>query len=95
MISKVTPKITLRGCDLSWLGTIALLGTGVTDGTIVLRKRLDGGTFAGSGDITLTFSGIATVPSPFSASGDKEAEATLSIDVKYDGTNAPIRVSVS
>jgi len=92
-ISKIEPTITLRGIEQTWFDSIPLLGAAATNATIVLRKRADGGTWAGSGDVTLTASGIVVPQQPLKASGDNPDESTLLLTVKYDGTNVPIRVS--
>lgn len=90
----VDPKITLRGCDLGWLGTVALLGSSVSGGTVVLRDRLSGGRF-GTSTLTLTASGYAHCGQPYRASQRGAAVADVILEVVYDGTNAPIRVAAA
>jgi len=99
-IDKVQPSITIRGLDLEWLKSTNIPRAGTT-GThantkIYLRKR-SGSSFVADATeehILLTAAGRAWVDDPFSDSGDG-AEASVTIQPYYDGTNTPIVVDTT
>lgn len=94
-IEEINPRITIRGIDPSWFTTIGgMEGAGVTNATVVFRKRDPDGIFTGN-TLTLTASGLVHCPQPHRASGRGASECEAILEVIYDGVNAPIRLTVS
>jgi len=101
-IAEIQPVLTLRGIDLEWLKAtnIPLKGLDVThtNTTVYFRKRDDGGTFVADGTaqhIKLTMAGLATIQDVFDGSGNKAAECSLVLPLKYDGTNSPVVINAA
>jgi len=94
-IESIKPSITI-GCNKASDATTALLAG--TEGThansiIFLRKRDDGGTFVAdvtAEHIKFTAAGIAHLEQVWTASNQGAATVGIRMDLKYDGTNAPI-----
>jgi len=93
-ISAIEPTITVTSTAIPALA--ALLGASGA-ASIILRKRVDGGTFAtGAGsELTLAGTGLATFTKPFGASGNQRGEMSIQAHLKFDGTNAPITATLS
>jgi hypothetical protein len=89
-VSAVSPKIDVTSTRISAL--LDLLGT---DGAIavVLRKRVDGGTFDAT-TLTLSGTGLATFTDPFNGSGPRRGQMTLRANLKYDGNSAPLGLTL-
>jgi hypothetical protein len=86
-ISAIVPKITAssskQGAILSLLGASGAF-------SVVLRNRIQGGSF-GTSTITLAATtGLAMQDTPFQASGNRPGEVGLSGTIAWDGTNNPI-----
>ena len=97
-IDTVAPSITIRGLDIEWLksSNIPRAGKAATHAntTIYLRKRALGGSFTADATeehIKISACGLAWVDDPFSDDGEG-AEASVTIQPKYDGTNTPILI---
>lgn len=93
-IEVVEAMITITTLDLA-LASIGLSGQAATHAntSVVFRKRAAGGTFAGSGDVTLTAAGLAVVDDRLRGAMGNPASGGVQIHCTYDGTNAPIAVS--
>jgi hypothetical protein len=88
-IEECKPRIMVKTTDLSVHSSIGnALACTQGNTAISYRPRVQGGTFAGSGNVALTAAGMAHVQEPISASGTGNAEATVVLDVNFDGTNA-------
>ena len=101
-IITVKPVLTLRGVDVQWWKSdkVPLAGLAGTHANtaIYLRKRAAGGTFvadATAQHIKLTLAGLVLLGDGHAASGSGAAEVSLSVPTKYDGTNAPLVVTLS
>jgi hypothetical protein len=96
-IQAIQPTLRLTGIDPLWLKSDAVPITGLNathaNTSIVLRKRSDGGGFAGANDITISAAGLARIEQGFSAPGGGPATCSLVMPLVYDGTNAPITFS--
>ena len=96
-LRKVRPSITLRGIDIEWFKSsviplIGLNGTHANSG-FYLRKRSVGGTFVANATaehIHGTICGLAVVEEAFSAQTNQNAEPSVTIPLRHDGTNYPI-----
>lgn len=87
LITIATVDITLASIDLDGLeGTHA-------NSSIVFRKRDPGGTFAESGDVTLTAAGMAVVTDRLRGAMGSPASGVIALHCTYDGTNSPIKLS--
>lgn len=101
-IENVGPSLTINTTDLDIMNAAKIPQTGLVcthANTIIhLRKRLAGGTFVADGTaehIKFTADGIATVSEPRNASNADPAGATISLPLRYDGTNAPLTVDTA
>lgn len=101
-IDSVTPSITIQGSNVLWLGAGAIpLGGRVaihSNTAFYLRKRAHGGTYvadATAEHIKFTADGLAHIENAVSASGSGHAECSITIPLRYDGTNAPIVVDTT
>jgi hypothetical protein len=96
-LESVEPTITIQTIDLAAVGAagIAVDGAAATHAntTIVLRKRVHGGDFAGSGDLTITACGMAIATEIFDASHPNRGTIGIELRCTYDGTNNPIVIS--
>jgi len=101
-IETIAPAVTLRGVDIEWLKAANIPLTG-KEGThansiIYLRKRDQGGTFVADGTaehIKFTADGLITIGDVFSGSGSSAGEASVRMDLEYDGSNAPLTVDTT
>lgn len=101
-IMEINPRITFTGIDIEWFksANIPIGGRSVIhSGTeIVFRKRALGGTFVSAlsnEHIGMTAAGLATVEQMFDASGNALDEASLSLPLRFDGTNAPLVIDTT
>jgi len=102
-IERIQPKIMLRGVKLAHFGAsfIPITGKALTHAAtaIYLRKRLAGGTFeldASAEHIKMTVAGIAVIATALDG-GQSGAPAEVEIEITptFDGTNAPIAVTLN
>lgn len=101
-IRTVRPSITLRGIDIEWFksSVITLAGKAGThlNSSVYFRKRAVGGSFvadATSEHIKFTACGLAYIDQAFSASTNEDAEPSVTIPLRYDGTNYPLIVDTT
>lgn len=102
-IDTISPTVTLRGINLDWLKTTGAIDADGLIAThantsIIFRKRADGATFVA--DITaehvkITADGIAVINTAMSGGQGDDAEVDITIQTRYDGTNAPITVDTT
>ena len=102
-IVECKPVLTLKGIDIEWLkaAAIPLVGKAATHATttVYLRKRLQ--TAAGyvadatAQHIKMTMEGLAWIEDVFSSRGKGPTECSLKLAMRYDGTNAPIVITVA
>lgn len=100
-IRSIRPVLTIRGIDLDWFktsGAIALQGLPATQAntTFFLRRRKDGGTFeldASALHIKFNGAGLVTVTTPQDAATGTPSEATITVPLNFDGTNAPLVIA--
>ena len=100
------PRVTMRGVNAKWLDNelgsltqVPMLGQALTHANTIfyLKKRAVGATFVPNGTaehIKFSVDGIAVVDPAFEASQDEDAVTTLTLDTRYDGSNAPLAVTV-
>lgn len=110
-VQSINPVLTLRGIDLEWYKTdrippaakgppVTLGRLGIHDAStaIYLRKRAAGGGYVADGSnehIKLSMDGLAYIDAPMDASGQEAAEITLTMPLKYDGSNTPVKIAVN
>jgi hypothetical protein len=88
-IEEIKPVITVKTTDLSILSSIGLFKAATqANSTVVFRPRIQGGKYAGTGNVTVAAAGMAHVEEPINASATSNAEATIVMNVNYDSTNA-------
>jgi len=97
-IEQIAPSITLRGTDITWwaAGNVPTAGKSLSHAltNFYLRKRAVGGTFIANNvanHIKFTACGLAVIDDGFTAGG----ELSISIPLRYDGTNAPLLVNLA
>lgn len=97
----IAPSITLRGIDIEWLkaANIPWAGKAITHAntTIYLRKR-DIDDFVADNvaeHIKFTADGLAVVETIMEEGGDEPAECSITLPLRYDGTNVPIVIDTS
>lgn len=95
-IRSISPVLTVRGVDTSWLTDVApLLGKTIGPANSVLSlQRRD---FAKNltEHITIALSGTVVWDTIFDGTPDSPAQAAFSVHTMWDGTNAPLGVSLS
>jgi hypothetical protein len=100
-IVEIQPSITISGIDSEWWKStkIPLTGRNITHTStkLYLRKRAAGATFVA--DVTaehvkFTAAGLATIDG-FDGSGNALDEITLTMPLRYDGTNNPIVINTA
>lgn len=93
-IELVEAMITIATSNLA-LASIGLAGLAATHAntSIVFRKRAPGGSFAESGDVTLTAAGLAVVNDRLRGAMGSPASGVVALHCTYDGTNSPIKLS--
>lgn len=97
------PRITLGGIDLEWLKAANIPRAGIVctaaNTLLHLQKRTqDVASLVAAGTaehVKLTCVGIAHIEESMNASGQSGAEASLVIETKHDGTNAPLAVNTA
>lgn len=101
-IRSIKPSLSLTGIDPEWLAAanIPLIGKAAThtNTAIYLRKRAQGSTFETDGTaehIKFTAAGLAHIETPAQVTGDTPAETTLTMPLRYDGTNAPLIIDTA
>jgi len=99
-ITSIQPSITLKGNRITWFGgsAIPLAGKAVTHAGsyFFLRKRAAGASFVA--DVTtqhlkVACAGLAHIDDAMTASGTGAAECSITIPLKFDGTNSPLVIS--
>jgi len=100
-IRAIATRLTFRGIDTQWLKSTNVPTNGLAcahaDTELYLRKRAVGATFVADGiaeHIKITACGMATVDSAMDASGSDAAECTVTLATRYDGTNAPLIITL-
>jgi len=101
-IRTVLPSMTLDGLDIEWLKStcIPLTGKQAThaNSTVYLRKRKLADQFeddATAEHIALTVDGMIVPDEAFSASDTTPGTVSLTVPLRYDGTNAPMTIDTS
>jgi hypothetical protein len=93
-IEVVEARVTIATVDLA-LASIGLGGKAATHANTSMnfRKRAPGGTFAGSGDVTLTAAGLAVVDDRLRGAMGSPASGVVALHCTFDGANSPIKLS--
>lgn len=101
-IRRIMPRLTITGIDAEWFksANIPLKGKAGTHAntSIYLRKRDDSGTFVDKGDaehIRITADGLCYAEQIFAAGEAEDGTVTLSMPLRYDGTNAPLVIDTT
>ncbi len=101
-IEEIEPELRISGYDIEYLkaANIPLAGKAVThaNSTIYFRKRLHGSDYVADATeehIKITVDGLAYVDDAFDSSGLENANCTLVVPLRYDGTNLPIAVTLN
>lgn len=94
-------SLTLRGVDIDLLDAAKIPFGGKrllhANSTIFIKKRKVGETFEANGStvhIKLTVNGMAFIANPMQGASQNPAESTLRLELDYDGTNHPIKVTL-
>jgi len=99
-----TPSLTFRGVKSKWFadsGGIPMAGLACTHAntTLYLRKRAEAGThFVANGTaehIKITAAGLAHVETVSDATSGASSECSISLPLKYDGTNVPAVITTA
>ena len=97
----IAPSITLRGINIEWLKSTAIPWAGKTathaNTTIYLRKRDLDGFVADETEEHLKFTadGLCVVDTLMDDSGEQPGECSLTLPLRYDGTNSPLTVDTA
>jgi len=101
-IARIQPVLTLTGTDIEWFKStnFPLAGKAATHAntTIYLRHRAGGSTYVANGTAThikFTADGLAYIDTFADASGDAPDSISLTMPLRYDGTNAPLTVDTT
>jgi len=100
-IRQILTTIRLTGIDVEWLKAAAVPLAGLVatraNTAIYLRKRAKGSSFVAAATaqhIQFKASGLATIETPFEGQGSDGSQTTLSLPLDYDGSNAPLAITV-
>lgn len=100
-IMEIQPVLRLSGIDTEWFKNTVLPLTGLNIGhastKIFLKKRAAGGTFvadATAAHIKFTAAGLATIDG-LEGSGTGLKECSLTLPMRFDGTNNPITMNLA
>jgi hypothetical protein len=101
-IRRVMPRLTITGIDAEWFKStrIPLQGrTGTHANTSVyLRRRKSGATFEDKGDAVhtkISGDGLCYAEQIFGASDIEDGTVSLTMPLRYDGTNAPVVIDTT
>lgn len=92
-ISSIMPRITVRGVETQWYTTV--LAAVTTHATCVIDLPKRGVALATAQHCRITTAGLVSWDTIFSGSPESPAEAAFAIDSAYDGTNAPVLLTVN
>jgi hypothetical protein len=101
-IGEIIPSLSLSATDVTWLGAarVPFTGTAVTQATtsLYLRRRTPDGTLVANATaqhIKLAPKGMAFIEDAFDASGNATGRLSLSMPLSWDGTNAPVLITLN
>ena len=93
-IAEVSPKLTIKTRSMTALANLLPYAAATqANTTVALRKRVRGGAWNGTGDITIAACGTVHLPEPWQVAGVGKAEQTIEVDIDYDGTNDIVKFS--
>lgn len=99
---EIKPSINLTGINPQWFGASGIPHVGLActhaNTILYLRKRLAKSTFTPDGTaehVKFTGDGLATVDNALQVSGQDPSECSITIALRYDGTNVPLLVDTA